>query len=158
MSAAVKAGASQILDRGQIDDANRSIAHVFDIKSHTRGAPIFGHITRVPVPGRTPVFTPIEGIVAGPAHETVVAHPSGDAVVAAPAFDVVVTDLSMPELSGLALSSKLSAIRPELPIVLVSGHAPKADEQLAQYGIRFRLAKPFEIDVLDALLRGLVRR
>ena len=82
-----------------------------------------------------------------------------EAVQAAPdAFDVVVTDLSMPELSGLALSSKLSAIRPELPIVLVSGHAPKADEQLAQYGIRFRLAKPFEIDVLDALLRGLVRR
>jgi len=37
-------------------------------------------------------------------------------------FDVVVTDYNMPEMSGLEMARRLSAIRRTLPVVLVSGY------------------------------------
>jgi CheY-like chemotaxis protein len=36
-------------------------------------------------------------------------------------FDVVITDLTMPQMTGLELAEKLSLIRPGLPIILCTG-------------------------------------
>ena len=58
------------------------------------------------------------------------------------AIDLLLTDLTMPGLSGIDLAREVSAIRPDLPIILVSGHAPQPDEQLAAVGIRERITKP----------------
>ncbi|HQR48585.1 MAG TPA: hybrid sensor histidine kinase/response regulator, partial [Steroidobacteraceae bacterium] len=42
---------------------------------------------------------------------------------AAPArFDVVITDQSMPRLTGLRLARRIHEIRPDLPVVLYTGH------------------------------------
>jgi two-component system response regulator HydG len=38
-------------------------------------------------------------------------------------FDVVLTDLSMPETSGLEICERVLAIRPDVPVVLITGHA-----------------------------------
>ena len=38
-------------------------------------------------------------------------------------FDVVLTDLSMPETSGLEVCERVIAIRPDVPVVLITGHA-----------------------------------
>ena len=37
-------------------------------------------------------------------------------------FDLVITDLSMPDLSGLELAAELARIRPALPVILMSGY------------------------------------
>ncbi len=71
-------------------------------------------------------------------------------------LDILITDLNMPQLSGIDLARAVHELLPDLPIVLVSGFAPQADEQLESVGIRRRLSKPFETselsEVLDALL------
>ena len=72
------------------------------------------------------------------------------------AVDLVLTDLNMPELSGIDLARELRAIRADLPIILVSGFAPLPDEQLADHGIQHRLTKPFEAETLAAVLSTLI--
>ena len=72
------------------------------------------------------------------------------------AVDVVITDLSMPEMSGVELAHTITALGVDLPIVLVSGYAPQADEELTRAGIRHWLPKPFDIATLSELVRSLV--
>jgi len=71
------------------------------------------------------------------------------------AFDVVVTDQTMPGLSGTDLSRELLAIRPDLPIVLVTGFSESlSKERVKALGIRDFLLKP----VLRKDLAGAVSR
>lgn len=69
-------------------------------------------------------------------------------------FDVVLTDQTMPDLTGLQLAEALRAIRPDIPIVLMSGLAPLIDdvEQMQRLGIEDVLAKPFGLDEAGSLL------
>ena len=45
-----------------------------------------------------------------------------DALPETPA-DVVVTDLSLPGMDGIALTERLRAERPEIPVIVISAHA-----------------------------------
>lgn len=70
--------------------------------------------------------------------------------------DVVLTDFEMPGMSGAELSARLKRLRPELPVVLVSGsksavEAPPATVDLA-------LAKGASISKLVAEVEGLLAR
>jgi CheY-like chemotaxis protein len=58
-------------------------------------------------------------------------------------FDLVLTDVSMPEMTGTRLASELRKIRPDLPVVLMTGYpgAVPAD-RLRAAGIREILRKP----------------
>jgi PAS domain S-box-containing protein len=59
------------------------------------------------------------------------------------AFDLVITDLTMPELNGLEVARQLRALRPDLPIILVSGYSVAVDaDSLRAAGICERLEKP----------------
>ena len=73
-------------------------------------------------------------------------------------FDCVVTDLSMPGMSGPDLARELLKIRPDLPIVLTSGHVRPQDVQTAQrIGIRDVMRKPGTIDELARVLDDILR-
>jgi PAS domain S-box-containing protein len=82
-----------------------------------------------------------------------------DAVRAAPKrFDVVLTDYNMPGMLGTDVARTIAAIRPGLPIVLVSGYAEQLDERLTEpIGIRHRLNKPFGLADLGAMLARVIR-
>jgi PAS domain S-box-containing protein len=68
-------------------------------------------------------------------------------------FDVVVTDLAMPGMSGFELARRLLAVRPDVPILMVSGHVRPEDQETAlQMGIRQMILKPGTIEDLG---RGL---
>jgi signal transduction histidine kinase/ActR/RegA family two-component response regulator len=68
-------------------------------------------------------------------------------------FDAVVTDVSMPGLSGLQLAQQLLALRPDLPIVMMSGSVgPEELSQSRKLGIRELLLKPVGIDELHRSL------
>ncbi len=67
-------------------------------------------------------------------------------------FDIVLTDFSMPGLSGTDVACQVARIRPDLPVVLTSGYAERAGENLSTFGICLRLDKPFDRRALsDAL-------
>jgi nitrogen-specific signal transduction histidine kinase/ActR/RegA family two-component response regulator len=60
-------------------------------------------------------------------------------------FDVVITDLTMPGLTGIDLAREILALRPTLPVMLVSG-AIRGDVEKAAHavGIRRILPKPLD--------------
>jgi CheY-like chemotaxis protein len=75
------------------------------------------------------------------------------------AFAAVVTDLSMPRISGFDLSSQLLAVRPDLPIVMISGYVRAEDQERARrIGIRDLVLKPDSIDRLGDTLDHLLHR
>ena len=71
------------------------------------------------------------------------------------AYDLVITDQTMPSTTGLGLARDLLARRPDLPVILCTGHIdPIAQRDLESAGIRGLLHKPVEPDELYGLLRA----
>lgn len=69
-------------------------------------------------------------------------------------FRLLLTDLSMPEQSGVDLALGVRAEFPGLPIVIVTGYGPTADQQLARSGGQFPvLSKPLDLPELARTLR-----
>ena len=59
-------------------------------------------------------------------------------------FDVLVSDVTMPKLTGHMLASIVKQIRPDLPVVLMSGAAERLGEQgLREAGVNRFLQKPY---------------
>ena len=75
-------------------------------------------------------------------------------------FDLLLTDEIMPGMTGTELAVALHRIRPELPIILMTGHGGEAQShQLRAAGIREVLKKPFlSRDIAESLARHLVPR
>lgn len=58
-------------------------------------------------------------------------------------FDLVITDMSMPQMTGLMLAEALLKIRPNIPIILFSGHHDMVDEKIAiEIGIKALMMRP----------------
>jgi PAS domain S-box-containing protein len=70
-------------------------------------------------------------------------------------FDVVVTDYTMPHLTGLELAREIQRVRPDLPVILVSGHT---DALPLDTGVQFFqvLMKPVTTPMYEAALAPLV--
>jgi len=65
------------------------------------------------------------------------------------AFDLVISDQTMPVLTGLELSQKLLQVRPDLPLILCTGHSDHLDAEVAALcGAKAFLKKPIDIDIL----------
>jgi PAS domain S-box-containing protein len=67
---------------------------------------------------------------------------------------LIVTDIAMPEMSGIELANRVTALWPRIPLLFVSGHPYEVvapDEQLISHG-RF-LQKPFKVDALLTAVR-----
>lgn len=64
-------------------------------------------------------------------------------------FDVVLTDLAMHELNGFELCERIVAVRPEIPVILVTGHATmQAAVDAMRVGAYDFITKPVEHEVL----------
>ena len=75
------------------------------------------------------------------------------------AVDVLVTDLTMPGMSGLDVAAEARRMRPDLPVLLVSGYSAMLTlESVQAEGIAAILQKPYTPDELalvpEALARG----
>ncbi len=44
-------------------------------------------------------------------------------------FDIVITDVTMPQMTGIKLSEKLMEIRPDIPIIVCTGHSHLVNEE-----------------------------
>ncbi len=64
-------------------------------------------------------------------------------------YDLMLTDVTMPEMDGIALCQKVAAVRPGLPIVLITGRADMATVTRAlRVGVKDFLTKPLEAGAL----------
>lgn len=73
------------------------------------------------------------------------------------AFDLVVTDQTMPDISGLELVAELLKIRPELPIILCTGHSNKVtEEKIEEMGIKALLYKPYDRKMLSLTVQSVL--
>ena len=62
------------------------------------------------------------------------------------AFDCVITDQTLPRMTGAELVTQLLQLRPNLPVILCTGHSELIDEQMArELGAREFLLKPLEL-------------
>ncbi len=88
----------------------------------------------------------------------VILAPDGQAALEAAAnipFDVLVTDLAMPRLPGWELIPRLRAMRPDLPIIVMTGFLPPglgAALEAGATGPMTVLQKPFELAALTAAI------
>lgn len=70
------------------------------------------------------------------------------------AFDAVISDQTMPDMSGLALSRELLKIKPDLPVMLCTGFSGALMKgEAADSGVREILFKPVGVGELGAALR-----
>jgi FixJ family two-component response regulator len=58
-------------------------------------------------------------------------------------FDLVITDQTMPGMTGVQLAEELLKVRPDVPIILCTGHSETVSPDIAkEAGIREFLMKP----------------
>jgi PAS domain S-box-containing protein len=70
------------------------------------------------------------------------------------AFDLLITDMTMPNLTGLELARKALSIRPNLPIILCTGFSELLNKEQAQaLGIGAYLMKPVSVRELGHTVR-----
>ncbi|MFO7748832.1 MAG: response regulator [Desulfobacteraceae bacterium] len=73
------------------------------------------------------------------------------------AFDIVITDMTMPELQGTDLASRIKKIRPDLPVVLVTGVGNLEESTEANsMDIDAVLPKPISMHTLSQTLQKLL--
>ena len=69
-------------------------------------------------------------------------------------FDLVITDMAMPEMAGDQLAKALSAIRPDIPIILCTGYSGRIDEEsAAALGVAGCCLKPVTTETLAKAVR-----
>lgn len=71
-------------------------------------------------------------------------------------FDLVLTDLKMPGQDGLALAAAIGKIRPELPVLAMTGYMPEKTAEQMEKCVAGLVPKPFTPDeLLSAIVRVL---
>ena len=69
-------------------------------------------------------------------------------------FDLLVTDMTMPNLTGVQLVAEIHRIRTDLPVILCTGFSHQINEENAgQMGIKAFVMKPLVRDQLASLIR-----
>ena len=69
-------------------------------------------------------------------------------------FDLVITDQTMPGMTGMDLAKQILQIRPDMPIIICSGHSESLNDHSArQAGIREFMTKPILMQDLAGKIR-----
>ena len=75
-----------------------------------------------------------------------------------PALGCVITDVRMPEMSGIELLRRLKELRIEVPVIVITGHGDIAlAVEAMKIGAADFLEKPFDDDLLLASVRAALR-
>ncbi|RKI29383.1 sigma-54-dependent Fis family transcriptional regulator, partial [Corallococcus sp. AB004] len=79
-------------------------------------------------------------------------------VVSARPVDAVLMDVKMPDMDGLTVLAKLTALKPDLPVIMMSGHGTiDTAVKATQLGARDFLEKPLARDRLLVALRNALK-
>ena len=69
-------------------------------------------------------------------------------------FDLVITDMTMPQMTGVVLSEKLKEIRREIPVIVCTGYSDLIDEEkVKELGIAAYIMKPVSMREIAKTIR-----
>ncbi|MCP3871985.1 MAG: response regulator, partial [Desulfobacteraceae bacterium] len=72
-------------------------------------------------------------------------------------FDLIITDMTMPQMTGVNLAEKLKEIRPDIPVIICTGHSAVIDEEKAiQLGIDGFVMKPVSKSKIAKAIRDVL--
>ncbi|NTU68611.1 MAG: PAS domain S-box protein [Chlorobiaceae bacterium] len=73
-------------------------------------------------------------------------------------FDLVITDLTMPMMNGVGLASEIHKMRPDLPIVLMTGYGRDLEniKAISWHGIRKFIKKPVKMSELSSTISEVI--
>jgi two-component system cell cycle sensor histidine kinase/response regulator CckA len=75
------------------------------------------------------------------------------------AFDLILSDVAMPGMSGDALAQQVLTLRPGMPIILMTGHSDRVNQDLIiKIGVRKLLPKPLSLKILADLVHEVLDR
>jgi signal transduction histidine kinase len=95
---------------------------------------------------------------AGHKVETAADGSSGLSKLEAGHFDVVLTDLALPQRSGLAVARAVKRRSPGTPVVLITGWGHLLDpERLREHGVDLMLVKPFRVERVVSVVGDALR-
>ena len=103
----------------------------------------------------------LERGLIGAGHQVITASNGEDGAILATeeSVDIVLLDISLPELSGHEVLSRIRARRPELPVLMLTARDDLDNKVRAlDGGADDYLTKPFAFDELLARIRALTRR
>ena len=71
-------------------------------------------------------------------------------------FDALLTDQTLPGMSGTELAREILQVRPQFPILLMSGNLTETSERAAlDIGVRSTLHKPLTLQAMSGQLAAL---
>jgi DNA-binding NtrC family response regulator len=75
-------------------------------------------------------------------------------------FDLVITDLTMPEMTGIELARELHKTTPQLPVILMTGYEKDIEHSnhLSHYGISQFLKKPVTMTQMATTINEVIFR
>jgi len=72
-------------------------------------------------------------------------------------FDLIITDMTMPQMTGVTLSEKLMEIRKDIPIIICTGHSSLVDEEKAKdLGLAAYVMKPIDMKETAQTIRNVL--
>ena len=72
-------------------------------------------------------------------------------------YDVITMDLEMPRRGGVEAIALIKKLRPEVPVVVLTGYAKNADTAIAN-GAAKVLSKPFRLKELEKEVRNILKQ
>jgi CheY-like chemotaxis protein len=142
-----------------------AVADAMEIKAAQAGMPILGHAEMILVVDDEPAIRrAVRRILEGRNYRVLTAADGVEAcaIYGAHAVEVrlVITDIMMPEMSGLKLIHHLRATAPLLPIIAMTGlHDQDCGEELVALNLSGIIAKPFPTEeILAGVQRALAAR
>ncbi len=74
-------------------------------------------------------------------------------------FELVITDMTMPQMTGVKLSEKLMEIRSDIPVIICTGHSPLIDKEKSNaLGIAAYIMKPIVKQEIAKTIRVVLDR
>ncbi len=73
-------------------------------------------------------------------------------------FDLIITDLVMPEISGIGLISILKKEHSEIPIIAITGKGAEPEKLSLEAKADGILQKPFEMEALGTMINSMLSK
>jgi len=74
-------------------------------------------------------------------------------------FDIVITDMTMPQMTGAKFAEKLKGIRPDIPVIICTGHSDFIDDDKAKLlGINRLVMKPVSKSKIAEAIRDVLKK
>ena len=71
-------------------------------------------------------------------------------------FDLVITDLVMPNISGVAVTAIIKKQNPNMPVIAITGYGEQPEALAKEVHADIVMEKPFKLDELEKAIKRLL--